>query len=207
LVSPKKYSARKKTHANKPQLEATLTKDDICLVRGAMEDTSEDMLQRYGEKQEDLYGRIETELKEVQQVVRLVRAVPTVPFAPSLSHTAELGDEPTQLRRLEDATKARFQRSQEEKEKDIEALKKEKDEVLVQLRAAQDSVISRESEKAELQEEKSQLQREKEKLLAEQVVVKEAVSKACHYVLGLAHEEKESVEVQIMKLAETLQQL
>lgn len=100
-VSPKKLSTIKKMRANKPQLEATLTEDDISLVHGAMEDASEDILQRYGEKQEELYGRIEKELKEVQQVVRLVRAMPT---APSASWTTELGDEPTQLRRLADAT-------------------------------------------------------------------------------------------------------
>jgi hypothetical protein len=84
-VSPKKPSARKKTHTNKPQLEATLTDDDISLVHGAMEDTSEDMLQRYEEKKVELYGRIERELKEVQQVVHLVRAVPTASSAPSSS--------------------------------------------------------------------------------------------------------------------------
>jgi hypothetical protein len=44
-----------------------------------------------------------------------------------------LGDEPTQLRRLEDATEARFQRAWEEKEKATKALKKEKYEVLIQL--------------------------------------------------------------------------
>jgi hypothetical protein len=132
-VSPKKPSARKKTHANKPQLEATLTDDDISLVRGAMEDASEDMLQRYGEKQEELYGRIERELKEVQQAVHLVCAVPTAPPAPSSSQTVELGDEPAQLRRLVDATEARFQRAQEEKENATEALRKEKDKFLVQL--------------------------------------------------------------------------
>jgi hypothetical protein len=43
-VSPKKPSTRKKTHANKPQLEATLTEDDISLVHEAMEDAYEDML-------------------------------------------------------------------------------------------------------------------------------------------------------------------
>jgi hypothetical protein len=99
-VSPKKPSARKKTCTNKPQLEATLTDDDISLVHRAMEDASKDMLQRYREKQEELYGRIERELKEVQQVVRLVHAVPTVSSTPSSSQTAELGDEPVQLRRL-----------------------------------------------------------------------------------------------------------
>jgi hypothetical protein len=47
-------------------LEATLTEDDISLVCGAMEDAYEDILQRYGENQKELYGRIERELKEVQ---------------------------------------------------------------------------------------------------------------------------------------------
>jgi uncharacterized protein YdcH (DUF465 family) len=38
-------------------------------------------------------------------------------------------------------------------------------------------------------------------------MVKEVVSKSCHSVPGLAQEGKESVEAQIVKLAETLQQL
>jgi hypothetical protein len=42
-VSPNKPLARKKTCANKPQLEATLTDDDIILVCEAMEDASEDI--------------------------------------------------------------------------------------------------------------------------------------------------------------------
>jgi TolA-binding protein len=37
-------------------------------------------------------------------------------------------------------------------------------------------------------------------------VVKEAVSKVCHFVLGLVQEEQEPVEAQVAKLAETLQQ-
>jgi hypothetical protein len=93
-------------------LEATLTEDDIILVLEAMEDASEDILQIYGENQEELYGRIKKELKEVQQVICLVCVVPIVP-----SSTAELGDEPTQLRRLVDVTEARLRRVQEEKEK------------------------------------------------------------------------------------------
>jgi len=67
------------------------------LVHGAMEDASKDILQRYRENKDDLYGRIEKELKEVQQAIFSVRAVPT---APSSSHIVELRDEPTQLRRL-----------------------------------------------------------------------------------------------------------
>jgi len=75
---------------SKPQLEATLTEDDISLVCRAMEDASEDILQRYGVKREDMYRRIEKELKEVQQAIHLV---PAVPIAPSSSQIVELGDE------------------------------------------------------------------------------------------------------------------
>jgi hypothetical protein len=39
-------------------MEATLLEDDISLVRGEIEDASEDILQRYGVKQNELYGRI-----------------------------------------------------------------------------------------------------------------------------------------------------
>jgi hypothetical protein len=39
--------------------------DDISLVYGAMEDASEDFLQRYVGNKEELYGRVEKELKEV----------------------------------------------------------------------------------------------------------------------------------------------
>jgi chromosome segregation ATPase len=115
------------------------------------------------------------------------------------------------LRRLADATEARLQKVQEEKEKATEALKQEKYEALEQLRVAWYSVATYESEREEfqamLQEEKSQLQREKEQLLTEWAMVKEVVSKACHSVPGLAQEEQESVEAQVVKLAETIQQL
>jgi hypothetical protein len=70
-VSPQKPSARKKTRTSKPQLEATLTEDDISLVHRVMEDASEDLLQRYGAKQDELYGRIEKELSEVQEAIQV----------------------------------------------------------------------------------------------------------------------------------------
>jgi hypothetical protein len=91
--------------ANTPQLEAMLTEDDISLVCEAIENAFEEILQRYEYKQEELYERIEKELKELQQAVRLARAVPTVP---SSSQTIELGDESTQLRRLADAIEAQL---------------------------------------------------------------------------------------------------
>jgi hypothetical protein len=43
-VSPKQPSARKKTHASRPQLEGMLIEDDISIVHRAMDDSSEDIL-------------------------------------------------------------------------------------------------------------------------------------------------------------------
>jgi hypothetical protein len=54
-------------------------------------------------KKETLYERIDKELKDIQQAIYSSRAVPTTP---SSLEIAELGDEPTQLRRLVDATEA-----------------------------------------------------------------------------------------------------
>jgi hypothetical protein len=42
-------------------------------------------------------------MKDIQQAIHSIHAVPT---ASSLSKIAELGDGPTQLRRIEDATEA-----------------------------------------------------------------------------------------------------
>jgi hypothetical protein len=84
-VTLKKSLAKKKTCTNKPQLEDTLTNDDISLVCGAMADSSEYMLDIYEEKLVELYERIEKELKEVHQVVRMVHTVSTTSFAPSSS--------------------------------------------------------------------------------------------------------------------------
>jgi hypothetical protein len=58
-----------------------------------------------------------------------------------------------------------------------------------------------------LEEDKEKIQREKDQLLAEKTVVKEVVSRALCSVLGLAQEEHEAVEVQVMKLDEAIQQL
>jgi len=73
-----------------------------------MEDASKDILKRYGEKKEDLYGRIEKELKELQQVICLVSAVP---IAPSLAQIAELVDEPANWEYLQMRQKLNFRES------------------------------------------------------------------------------------------------
>jgi hypothetical protein len=66
-----------------------------------------DILQRYGAKKEELYGRIKKELKEVHQAIFLVHIVTIAPFS---SQIAKLGYEPTQLRRLAYAIEARIQK-------------------------------------------------------------------------------------------------
>lgn len=183
-----------------------LTKDDIGLVRGVMEDASEDLLQRYGAKKEELYLKVEKELKEIHRAIQFIHIVPIVP---SSSNIAELGDELAQLRRLAYETEAQLHKFQEEKEKAIEALKKEKEEFLEKLRVARYYVTTYENKKYEfqvmLEEEKEKIQREKDQLLAEKTTVKEAVSKELRSVSSLAQEEHESVEIQVMKLAEAIQ--
>jgi hypothetical protein len=84
-----------------------LTVDDVYLIITVVEDASEGILQRHKAKQETMYDRIKVELKGVQQAIYSSHVVSV---APSSSEGVELGDEPTQLRRIEDATKALLRR-------------------------------------------------------------------------------------------------
>jgi low affinity Fe/Cu permease len=52
-----------------------------------------------------------------------------------------------------------------------------------------------------------QIQQEREQLLAEQLRVKEAVSRALHSVIGLEKKDEKLVEHQVAQLAEAIQQL
>jgi hypothetical protein len=61
-----------------------------------------------------------------------------------------LGDEPTQLRRLADATEAWLHRVQKEKKQATEALKQEKEEVLERMGVVQSFVTTYEKEKDEI---------------------------------------------------------
>jgi len=142
-------------------MNATLIVDNVDLIIAIVEDDSEDILLHYEANKETLYKRIEKELQEIQQAIHSSCVVPTMP---SSSMITELGDEPTQLQRLVDATEARIHWVHEVKEKATEALKKEKEEVLEKLQAAQ-------KEKYEMQamfeEDKATMQKEKDQLLAE----------------------------------------
>jgi hypothetical protein len=148
-----------------------------------------------------MYDRIEKELKDIQQAIQSSCAVSTVP---SSIENIELGDEPTQLRRLADATEARLHRVQEEKEQATEALKQEKEEVLEKLRVAQQE---KDDIREKFKEDREKIQKEKDQLLMEQTVVKEVVTRALLSMSGLAQMEEETTESQVGKLAEAIQQL
>jgi hypothetical protein len=79
--------------------------DDIDLMIAAVVDTSEDILQRNEGNKETMYDRIEEDLKGVQQALYASHAVST---ALSSSEGIEVGDEPTQLCILTNATEARL---------------------------------------------------------------------------------------------------
>jgi hypothetical protein len=75
--------------------------------------TSEVILQRSEAKQKTMFDRIEVELKGVQQALYSIQAVPTASLS---AGDIEVGDEPSQLRRLEDSIEAHLHHVQEEKE-------------------------------------------------------------------------------------------
>jgi hypothetical protein len=56
-------------------------------------------------KQETMYDRIEIELRGVHQALQSSRVVSTTPLP---SEGLELGDEPAQLHKIDDATEARL---------------------------------------------------------------------------------------------------
>jgi len=112
-VSPQKPSVRKKSWAKKLQSQNVLLVEDIKLIIINIKDALEDILQRHGEKHELMYERIEKELKDIQQDIQSSHIVSTVP---SSEENIELGDDPTQLQRLEDGIETRLHWVQEEKE-------------------------------------------------------------------------------------------
>jgi hypothetical protein len=112
-VSPMKPTSRKKSRATLTKMQTVLTVDDFDFIIAAVADASQDILQKHEAKQEEMYDRIEVELRGVQQALQSSRAVST---APPPSEEPELGDEPAQLRRLADVTEAHLRRAQAEKD-------------------------------------------------------------------------------------------
>jgi hypothetical protein len=87
-------------------MQIVLTTDDFEFIIAALNDASLEIMEKQEAKQEEMYNRIEVELRGVQQDLQSSRAVSTTPLP---SGEPELGDELTQLRRLGDATEAHLQ--------------------------------------------------------------------------------------------------
>jgi hypothetical protein len=87
-----------------------LTFNDFDFIIIAISNASKDILQRNEAKKETMYERIEVEMRGVQQALYSSCTISTVPFP---SEETELGDEPTQLRRIADATEARLRHVKE----------------------------------------------------------------------------------------------
>jgi hypothetical protein len=74
---------------------------------------------------------------------------------PPPSEAPELGDEPTQLRRLDDATEAHLHRAQEETKKSTQAFKQVQEVIIEQWRIARQGKVSLQTK---LEEEKVKIQ-------------------------------------------------
>jgi hypothetical protein len=85
------------------KMQNTLTHDDFDFIIASLNDASLEITEKQGAKQEEMYDRIEVKLQGVQQSLQFSRSVSTAPLP---SGEQELGDEPSQLRRLADATEA-----------------------------------------------------------------------------------------------------
>jgi hypothetical protein len=83
-------------------------------------------------------------------------------------------------------------------------LNKEKEEALEKLRVVQQE---KDDIRVKFEEEKEKMQKEKDQLLAKQIEVREAVTRVLLSVPSLAQEEPESIEMEVGKLVEAIQQL
>jgi hypothetical protein len=115
-----KPTSRKKSKDSNAKLQTVLMLDDFHFIIAVVLDASEDLLQRNEAKQETMYEIIEAELRGVQHALHSSHTVPT---APPPSTKTKLGDEPTQIRKIVDATEAHLRHAQEEIEQATMALK------------------------------------------------------------------------------------
>jgi len=90
-------------------------------------DASQEILQKDEAKQEEMYDRVEVELRGVHQALHSSHAMSTMPLS---SEELELGDDPNKLCRLDYAIEYRLCQAQEETEQDTQALKQVKEVVV-----------------------------------------------------------------------------
>jgi hypothetical protein len=111
-----------------------LTVDDFDFIIAIVANASQDILQKHESKKEEMYDRIEVELRGVKHALQSSRAVSTSPFP---SEELELGDELAQLCRLDDVTEPHLHQAQAEKDQATVALKQSQEEMVEQRRVSQ----------------------------------------------------------------------
>jgi hypothetical protein len=97
---PVKTSSQKKSKATMTNMQTVLTSDDFDFLIASLQDASLEIAKKQEAKKEEMYDRIENELRGVQQAQWSSRIVATV------SGELELGDEPSQLHFLADTVEA-----------------------------------------------------------------------------------------------------
>jgi hypothetical protein len=160
-------------------MQTALTLDDFDFIITIVADASQDILHKHESKKEEMYDRIEVELRGVQQALQSNHIVSTVP---PLSEALELEDEISQLRIIADATKAHLHHAHEETKQATKALNKVQKVVIEKCQVVQKEKASLQ---ANFEEEKEEIQQEKEQFLTEKVGVKEALSRALISMTGL----------------------
>jgi hypothetical protein len=138
-VSPQKPSSRKKYRATMTKMKTILTIDDFYFIIASLKNTSLEITEKQEAQQEEMYDRIEVELRGVQRALQSSHAVSTAPLP---SGELELGDESAQLRRVTDAAEARLRRAKEEVEKATQALKQVQGVLIEQRRVAEQKKVA-----------------------------------------------------------------
>jgi hypothetical protein len=78
-VSPMKPTSQKKSKATLTKMQTVLTVDDFDFIIATVADASHDILHKKEAKHEEMYDRIEFELRGVQQALQSNHTVSTVP--------------------------------------------------------------------------------------------------------------------------------
>jgi hypothetical protein len=92
-------------------MRTTLTLDDFNFIIAAVNDASQEILEKQEVKKEHMYNRINIELQGVQRALQSSRTVSTAPLT---SGTVQLGDESAQHHRIVDMVKALLLRARED---------------------------------------------------------------------------------------------
>jgi ElaB/YqjD/DUF883 family membrane-anchored ribosome-binding protein len=108
-------------------MKTTLNPDDFNFLLATLNETIKEITEKKEAKQETMYNRIETELREVQQSLQSIRVAPTTPL---LEGTIEEGDEFVQLCKIADIVEVLLRSAEEVTTQVTQALQKAQEEII-----------------------------------------------------------------------------